>query len=385
MTKRCTQLALALSFRTGYLRPTFASATALAYIPPVKPWRVAPPRRAAHMTRTPPPPGHEDVEGQRASPWSLAPGARPDDDAAAAEPPSRFRQHVNPLSRRYQTPTELPDGWPRSDFADPHAPLYLDIGCGKGGFLLELVGRRHGGRRVGTEEHQRNGVRDDDYVHATRTSGDTTSSWLPDRMNYLGLEIRPGVSRYSRARAAKWGLAGRLSFVGCNANVDLDRLLTLYRAAGTADREDGAARDDDRNRRRPAFVSIQFPDPHFKKKHAKRGVVTPALVGTLAKHMREGDAVFLQSDVRAALEAMRDRFVEDEGRAYFDEWRDDGEARGAARSAEGGEAEEEEEEEEAYGMENPLGIPTEREVSVLKKGLPIYRTLFKRNGIQFGA
>ena len=42
-------------------------------------------------------------------------------------------------------------------------------------------------------------------------------------------------------------------------------------------------------------------------------------------------------------------------------------------------------EEEEYRMENPLGIPTEREVSVLKKGLPIYRTLFKRNGIQFGA
>ena len=38
---------------------------------------------------------------------------------------------------------------------------------------------------------------------------------------------------------------------------------------------------------------------------------------------------------------------------------------------------------EEYGMENPLGIPTEREVSVLKKGLPIYRTLFKRNGKMF--
>ena len=40
--------------------------------------------------------------------------------------------------------TELPHDWPRSDFARVDRPLYLDIGCGKGGFLLELVGRCHG-------------------------------------------------------------------------------------------------------------------------------------------------------------------------------------------------------------------------------------------------
>ena len=38
-----------------------------------------------------------------------------------------------------------------------------------------------------------------------------------------------------------------------------------------------------------AFVSIQFPDPHFKVRHSKRRVVTPELVATLAKFMNEDD------------------------------------------------------------------------------------------------
>lgn len=150
--------------------------------------------------------------------------------------------------------------------------------------------------------------------------------------------------------------------MGCNANVDLGRLLTLYQESSAGASGDGARK----NNNRLAFVSIQFPDPHFKKAHSKRRVVTPELVTTLSEYMKEGDVVFLQSDIKDALEAMRERFVDEEGdgATYFDEW------------SEGGGVED-------YGMKNPLGIPTEREVSVLKKGLPIYRTLFKRNGAAF--
>lgn len=265
---------------------------------------------------------------------------------------------------------ELPDEWPQSDFTNVNLPLYLDIGCGKGGFLLELVGRRrrhHNGDTIGGATFEGN-IRDDDYMNSTKTMyEDTTSAWLPTssgEMNYLGLEIRPGVSQYARARAEKRGLGGVLSFLGCNANVDLDRLLTLYRESATTSND-----DEKDNHRRPAFVSIQFPDPHFKKAHSKRRVVTPALVTTLAKFMREGDVVFLQSDIKDALEGMRERFVEDDGKTYFDECSDD-------NNDDGGERQD-------YGMRNPLGIPTEREVSVLRKGLPVYRTLFRRNGIVF--
>ena len=277
---------------------------------------------------------------------------------------SRFRQHVNPLSRRYQMATDLPN-WPQSDFNNVNLPLYLDIGCGKGGFLLELVGRRHGNKNNDKNETF-DGVRDDSYMNNTKTFEDTTNDWLPDPMNYLGLEIRPGVSQYSQARVEKRGLGGTLSFVGCNANVDLDRLLSLYQGSATED-------ELEKKNNRLAFVSIQFPDPHFKKAHSKRRVVTPELVTTLAKYQEEGDVIFLQSDIKDALEALREKFVEDDGKVYFDEWLD------GNTSGDG------QEEGEEYQMSNPLGIPTEREVSVLKKGLPIYRTLFKRNGVVFEA
>lgn len=263
---------------------------------------------------------------------------------------ARFRQHVNPLARRYQMSTELRENWPLCDFTSAKLPLYVDIGCGKGGFLLELVGRRHGNGAGGSSPGE------DAYRAASREMEDTTSQWLPNEMNYLGLEIRPGVSQYAQARVEKRGLSGKLSFVGCNANVDLDRLLTLYQESAGTDSCDN----------RLAFVSIQFPDPHFKKAHSKRRVVTDELVRTLAKFMKPGDTVFLQSDIKEALEAMRERFVEDAGKMYYDEV-------GSNNS--------DDEEENEYSMANPLGIPTEREVSVLNKGLPIFRTMFKRNDV----
>lgn len=285
-------------------------------------------------------------------PWSLPTQRTPSSKAFA-----RFRQHVNPLSRRFQMPTDLPENWPYSDFTNVNLPLYLDIGCGKGGFLLELVGRRHG-------TDYKDGT--DSYMNNTRSFTDTTDDWLPETMNYLGLEIRPGVSQYAQNRVEKRGLSGKLSFVGCNANVDLDRLLTLYTESAENEQEveDGSSNNELK------FVSIQFPDPHFKKSHTKRRVVTPALVTTLAKFMNQGGVVFLQSDIKEALEAMREKFVEDDGLVYFDEHNDDVVD---GKSADG----------EEYGMANPLGIPTEREVSVLNQDLPIYRTLFLRNDVSY--
>jgi tRNA (guanine-N7-)-methyltransferase len=194
-------------------------------------------------------------------------------------------------------------------------------------------------------------------------------------LNYLGLEIRPGVSQYAQSRVSRRGLDGTVSFVGCNANVDLDRILTLYRESSSS-----SGRIDDKSTTAMpvvSFVAIQFPDPHFKKAHAKRRVVTSELVMTLAKFVAEGGGVFLQSDVRAALEAMREKFVDggDDGddddvvgvgRRYFDEWTPP-----------------EYDDLEEYGMDNPLGVPTEREGSVLNRGLPVFRTLFRRNSVPF--
>lgn len=252
-------------------------------------------------------------------PWSppkveheFTPWNRPEED----KPPSRkknsrFRQHVNPLSSLYQMQTPLSEDWPHDVFEDLSQPLHLDIGCGKGGFLLELA-----------KERPESGV------------------------NYLGLEIRPDVTKYAQERVGKRGLTGRVSFVGCNANVDLDRLLSLLHAGGG-----GGPLE---------LVSIQFPDPHFKAQHKKRRVVTPALVQTLAKFMPPKAVVFLQSDIQEVLDEMRLEFRECTD--YF---------------------EDELQDETEYMPENFVGVPTEREVSVLEKDLPVFRTIFRRTEAPF--
>lgn len=223
-------------------------------------------------------------------------------DRAQGKNAFRSRQHVNPLSNKFQLPTVVSPDWPRDVFDDMSRPLFLDIGCSRGGFLVDIAKER------------------------------------PNDYNYLGLEIRPIVVYHAQKRVEKHNLQGHLGFVGCNANVDLERLLTL------ADAQD-----------KLEIVAIQFPDPHFKARHAKRRVVRPELVTTLAKFMPSGAKIFLQSDIQSVLDDMREQFREQP--TYFQDNReglDD------------------------YIEENMFGIPTEREVSVLEKGLPVYRSVFTR-------
>ena len=233
---------------------------------------------------------------------------------------NRFRQHVNPLARQYQQPTELSDVWPNDVFTIvQNRPLHVDIGCGKGGFLLEYAASEFAAR---------------------------------ESYNYLGLEIRPMVAQFAKERISIHNVQGKLDFLGCNANVDLDRLLTRYHnAAATAEQPLLLTR-----------VSIQYPDPHFKKQHAKRRVVTPQLVDTIAKYMPPSTGlVFLQSDVQNVLDDMRDRFAEASKYFGLHELHHDQE----------------------YLTDNPLGVPTERELSVLDKDLPVYRVLFQRTSAPY--
>jgi tRNA (guanine-N7-)-methyltransferase len=209
---------------------------------------------------------------------------------------ARFRQHVNPLARSYQRPTLLPDDWPACVYDDLSKPLHLDIGCGKGGFLIDLC----------LERERKQTVENDD------AGGIPVVSAL-DCNNYLGLEIRPGVAAYAKDRIATHQLQGRLDFLGCNANIDLERLLHMYHQQQQHHPVRCAAVDatDDKELAISAVsaaaaaanavlqcVTIQFPDPHFKTQHAKRRVVTPQLIDTLAKYMPTGSTVFLQSDVQ---------------------------------------------------------------------------------------
>ena len=94
-----------------------------------------------------------------------------------------------------------------------------------------------------------------------------------------------------------------------------------------------------------------------QKAHQKRRVVTQELVLTMAKHVKEGGEIFIQSDVKDVLDSMRET-IRECGTEFFEDTIENV---------------------DEYMNFNPLGIPTEREISVLKDGLPVYRTVFVRN------
>ncbi|NJR65208.1 MAG: tRNA (guanosine(46)-N7)-methyltransferase TrmB [Leptolyngbyaceae cyanobacterium CRU_2_3] len=204
----------------------------------------------------------------------------------------RVRQHVNPLSEKYQQPAAPPD-WAKV-FADPSQPLHLDIGCGKGTFLLKIAAQQ--------------------------------PHW-----NYLGLEIRQPLVIAANVHQAELGLTN-LHYIFCNVNNSLRSLLTTLPTDSLQQ------------------VSIQFPDPWFKKRHQKRRVVQPELVEELAAYLKPDGTVFLQSDVKSVELEMCDRFQEHP--AFM--------RQGAGQWLE----------------TNPLPIPTEREQATLSRGEPVYRAVF---------
>eukprot|EP01037_Dinobryon_pediforme_P040094 gene40094-49057_t len=101
-------------------------------------------------------------------------------------------------------------------------------------------------------------------------------------LHFLGLEIRRPVVDLCLRRKENSKLKN-IHFLAVNANVDLDDILSSLR-----DREQPIE---------IRAVTVQFPDPHFKSRHKKRRVVNPDLVDSLAKHLREGTEVFVQSDI----------------------------------------------------------------------------------------
>ncbi|MBD2056829.1 tRNA (guanosine(46)-N7)-methyltransferase TrmB [Oculatella sp. FACHB-28] len=205
----------------------------------------------------------------------------------------RVRQHVNPLSDKYQQPV-TPPNWEKI-YADPTQPLHLDIGCGKGYFVQDMAQQQ------------------------------------PD-WNFLGLEIRQPLVEYANSRREELGLTN-LHYLFCNVNTSLHLLLNSL-PSNTLE-----------------GVTIQFPDPWFKKRHQKRRMVQPEVVEELAKNLVSGGLVLLQSDIEAVAIEMRDRFSEHPAfTSQHDEWL----------------------------PTNPLPVMTEREQSTLSRGEPVYRILFQR-------
>lgn len=206
--------------------------------------------------------------------------------------PIRIRQHVNPLARKFQSPIAIPD-W-QAIYQQCDLPIHLDIGCARGRFLLQMAEQN-------------------------------------PEINYLGIEIRKQLVDWANQERDDLGLTN-LHYLFGNMNSSAQILLESLPANSLK------------------TISVQFPDPWFKKKHNKRRVVQPALVSILVDYLAVGGEVFLQSDILEVAMEMRDRFSENPSltQHHSQEWLET----------------------------NPFPVATERELYVLEQGLPVYRVLF---------
>ena len=204
-------------------------------------------------------------------------------------PRVRVHQHVNPLAPYFRfvpKPIEIAEV-----FAGADLPIHLDIGCARGRFILKMA-------EISPEQ------------------------------NFLGVEIRePLVAEGNRI--AKEANLSNLHYEFCNAMIALDKLL------------------ENLPENLLQTVSIQFPDPWFKKKHAKRRMVNAGLVETIVRHLADGGKIFVQTDIEFLAEEM------------FELFRADKNLREVSIEA------------------NPFPVKTERESAVEERCLPIYRRIFK--------
>ncbi|BBN04841.1 tRNA (guanine-N7-)-methyltransferase [Marchantia polymorpha subsp. ruderalis] len=157
--------------------------------------------------------------------------------------------------------------------------------------------------------------------------------------NFLGIDVRERLVDRAKQWAEELDLTN-IHFVTTNATVHLDTLLASYPGP-------------------LAYVTILCPDPHFKQRHHKRRVVQKQLVDTIIRHLAPKGKLFIQSDVKEVAIDMRKQFDEHLGLTLV---------RSSSAPCDS----------EGWVVDNPLGLPSEREVHVLTQGGRIYRTLYER-------
>lgn len=101
-----------------------------------------------------------------------------------------------------------------------------------------------------------------------------------------------------------------------------------------------------------SMVMVNFPDPWWKLRHKKRLVLNPIFLALLARLIKPGGAIVLQTDVQELFNAYQELFVE-EGSFVQD------------RELEGEE------------IKTMLKAATHREKKCLEQDMPIYRGVFR--------
>eukprot|EP00039_Didymoeca_costata_P023317 m.6683 g.6683 ORF g.6683 m.6683 type:complete len:854 (+) comp3568_c0_seq1:216-2777(+) len=173
-------------------------------------------------------------------------------------------------------------------FDDKSLPLFIDLGCGRGSFLLGVA-----------KEFQK-GV----------------SETMPrcGKMNFLGVERSPYLIRKACGIAKRWGLQGTVRFVHGSAQKVIEYLIKHKQAAA-------------------GVVSVQYPTPFPKTQTARKEdvtplstksnhnphlpqledngfLVTPSMSRAVLKLLLPGGVVFLQSDSEDVAVKMRETFLE---------------------------------------------------------------------------
>jgi tRNA (guanine-N7-)-methyltransferase len=197
------------------------------------------------------------------------------------------------VNQRYDGAPRLPDGEeidPRALLGSGESPIELEIGPGRGSFLIERL-----------EKH-------------------------PD-VFLLGLEIRRKWAAIVDDRLRARGLAPRGRVFAEDARSALRRL------------QSGTVR----------VVFLHFPDPWWKKRHAKRRVATGDLLVEIARVLVPGGELFYQSDV-----AERASDFDAIAAEHFVPWGDT-----------------------ASVPENPYGAASNRERRARADGLPVIRLRYR--------
>ena len=157
-----------------------------------------------------------------------------------------MRQHVNPLSKNFNEIESIP---PLTKiFDDSKLNLHLDIGCATGEFLFDLA-----------------------LVN---------SNW-----NYLGIEIRERLVKTAKLKVRKKEIKN-LYFVYGNVNNFLNDVQSKFIMENVRS------------------ISLNFPDPWFKKRHHKRRVIQPDFINVLSNLLQKGSQIFIKTDVKDLFDYM---------------------------------------------------------------------------------
>ena len=161
-----------------------------------------------------------------------------------------MRQHVNPLSKNFDEIEKIPSLIEMFD--NSKLNLHLDIGCAAGDFLFDL-------------------------------SLENTN-W-----NYLGIEIRERLVKTAKLKVRDKEIKN-LYFVFGNVNNILNDFNNKFLINNLKS------------------ISLNFPDPWFKKRHYKRRVIQPEFIKILSNLMKKGSLIYIKTDVKDLFEYM-DRMI----------------------------------------------------------------------------